>query len=76
MKSYYCNKYKDADSSTKVMNFPSKVKKFNNGLEPDIILKLDYKFFQDKYFPISHIYFYNYMKENNISPSKYIKLYH
>ena len=76
MKSYYCNKYKDVDSSTKVMNFPSKVKRFNNGLEPDIILKLDYKFFYDKYFPISHIYFYDYMKENKISPSKYIKLYH
>ena len=76
MKIFYFNKYPASHSKTKKLNFPSKIKKFSNGLEPDNILKLNYKFFIDKYFPISHPYFYDYMIQNNISPSKYIKLYH
>ena len=74
MKIFYFNEYSKANSDTKKMDFPSKIKRFNNGLEPDNILKYNYKFFVDKYFPISHPYFYDYMIKNNISPSKYIKL--
>ena len=76
MKLYFLNEHPDADSKTKILNYPSKIKKFNNGLEPDNILKLNYKFFYDKYFPVSHPYFYQYMIKNKISPSKYIKLFH
>ena len=76
MKIFYFNKYSKANSDTKKLDYPSKIKRFNNGLEPDNMLKFNYKFFVDKYFPISHPYFYNYMVKNNIFPSKYIKLYH
>ena len=76
MKLIYFNDYPDANSKTKSLNFPSKLKTFNNGLEPDNILKLNYKFFSDKYFPVSHPYFYEYMQKNNIPPNKYIKLFH
>ena len=76
MKILYFNEYPTVNTDTKKLNFPSKIKKFNNGVEPDNILKLNYKFFSDKYFPISHPYFYEYMIKNGISPSKYIKLYH
>ena len=75
MKLYYFNKYPKVNSNTKKMNFPSKIKKFNYGLEPDTLLKYNYKFFSDKYFPVSHPYFYQYMTKNNISSSKYIKLF-
>ena len=75
MKIYYLNNYTNAEPKTKVLNFPSKIKRFNNGLNPDNILKLNYKFFSDKYFPISHPYFYDYMSKRKISPNKYIKLF-
>ena len=45
MKLYYLNKYPDVEPQTKVLNFPSRIKRFNNGLNPDNILKLNYKFF-------------------------------
>ena len=74
-KVYYLNKYPDVEPQTKVLNFPSRIKRFNNGLNPDNVLKLNYKFFSDKYFPISHPYFYDYMLKKNISSDKYIKLF-
>ena len=76
MKLIFLNEHPDAESKTKILNYPSKINKFNNGLEPDNILKFNYKFFYDKYFPVSHPYFYEYMINNKISPSKYIKLFH
>ena len=42
MKIYYLNNYTNAEPKTKVLNFPSKIKRFNNGLNPDNILKLNY----------------------------------
>ena len=76
MKLIYLNNYSEATSDTKSLNFPSKIKKFNNGLEPDNILKLNYKFFYDKYFPVSHPYFYEYLIKNNNIQDRYIKLFH
>ena len=66
MKLYYLNNYKDAANETKTLIFPSKYKNFNNGLEPGMFLKQHKYFFESKYFPISHPYFVNYLKENNI----------
>ena len=75
MKIIYFNEYPKAESDTKKLNYPSKYKKFSNGLEPDILLKLNYKFFLDKYFPISHPYFYDYFLNGKIPLPKYLKLF-
>ena len=66
MKYSYLNKYQDATYSTKVLNYPSKLKNFNNGLEPNMFLKLYNNFFNTKYFPISQPYFMDYINKNNI----------
>ena len=75
MKKCYFNEYKDAVFETKILNYPSKIKNYNNGIEPPMFIKQCNKFYDSKYFKISHNYFYEYLKKNNIK-SKYINLYH
>ena len=74
MKKSYFNEYKDAVFGTKILDYPSKIKNFNNGIEPPMFIKQYNNFYDNKYFKISHNYFYEYMKKNNII-SKYINLY-
>ena len=74
MKFYYLNHFENIYTDTKKMNYPSKYKNYNNGLDIGMFLKQYNNFFVDKYFPISHPYFLNYIKTNNIHP-KSIKLY-
>ena len=66
LKYFYLNEYKNVPSGTKMLNYPSKYKNYNNGLEPGIFLKKHSDFFNSKYFPISHPYFIEYMKSHNI----------
>ena len=49
---------------TKLLNFPSKIKSYSNGLEPFLFLKPFPQIFTDKVFSISHDYFYKYLKKN------------
>jgi hypothetical protein len=56
----------EAEEYTKKIKFPSKIKHFNNGLEPPMFLKYNNNFFISKVFPITHGYFYNYMIKNKI----------
>ena len=74
MKKSYFNEYKEAAFDTKVLDYPSKIKNFNNGIEPPMFIKQYNNFYDNKYFKISHNYFYEYMNKNNIK-NKYINLY-
>ena len=74
MKIYFLNNFEGVIYDTKALNFPSKIKNFNNGLEPGMFLKQHSGFFNSKYFPISHPYFVDNMKNNNLY-NKSIKLY-
>ena len=65
LKYIFLNYFK-AQSETKLLNFPSKLKNFTNGLEIPLFLKENKKFFISKTFPITHKYFYRYMKEFNV----------
>ena len=66
MKNYYLNIYDDTKSETKLLNYPSKIKSFTNGLDIPLFLKEDNKFFITKLFPITHLYFHKYMNKHNI----------
>ena len=68
LKNYYFQKFEGVQSQTKKLDFPSKIKNYNNGLEPNLFLKPFTLFFDTKIFPISHKYFYDYMKKNEIFP--------
>ena len=72
MKNYYIQNFKGIQESTKIIDFPSKIKNFSNGLEPFLFLKPFSTFFLSKYFPITHKYFYDYMKEKKIMPEPII----
>ena len=65
LKNIYLNSF-EAISDTKLLNYPSKIKNFMNGLEPSNFFKENSKFFISKIFPITHTYFYDYMIKNNI----------
>ena len=75
MKKYYIHHFPIIQDSTKLLNFPSKLKIFSNGLEPYLFVKPNPTFFEDKIFPISHNYFSEYIKEKNISTTEPIILY-
>ena len=66
LKMSFLNTFIESNPDTKILNFPSKIKNFVNGLEPSSFLKENNKFFISKMFPISHKYFYNYMLNNHI----------
>ena len=73
MKSLYLNAYKTPVIETKKFLYPSKYKNYNNGLEAGMFLKMHNNFFNSIFFPISHPYFAEYIKNNNIL-NKSIKL--
>ena len=75
MKNYYIHHFPKIQDSTKLLNFPSKLKIFSNGLEPYLFVKPNPNFFEDKIFPISHNYFSKYIKEKKISTTEPIILY-
>ena len=67
MKDYYLQNFNDIQKTTKLLEYPSKIKSYSNGLEPYLFLKPFTSFFKTKTFPISHPYFYDYIKNNNIN---------
>ena len=75
LKNYYIQNFPGVESSTKKLDFPSKIKNYNNGLEPCLFLKPFTLFFETKIFPITHKYFYEFLVENKIFPEQII-LYH
>ena len=75
MKTYYLEKLSGVQKSTKLLDYPTKIKNYRNGLEPFLFLKPYSSFFLNKTFPITHEYFYNYMKKNNIQKFEPIILY-
>ena len=66
LKTLYFNQVPTSDPTTKLLNYPSKIKNFTNGLEPSYFLKDFKKFFITKIFTISHQYFYDYMCKHNL----------
>ena len=74
LKNYYLNLYENIFPESKLLNFPSKIKNFTNGIETPLFLKENDKFFITKTFPITHEYFYNYMIENKIKNESIILL--
>ena len=75
MKNYYLQNFDDIQKTTKILDYPSKIKNFNNFLEPCLFLKPYPSFFINKIFPITHEYFNKYMKKNNIKRHEPIMLY-
>ena len=75
MKNYYLQNFDDIQKTTKILDYPSKIKNFNNFLEPCLFLKPYPSFFINKIFPITHEYFDEYMKKNNIKRHEPIMLY-
>ena len=65
LKKIYLNKF-EAESYTKLINYPSKLKHFNNGIEPPMFFKNNKSFYISKVFPVTHDYFYNYMLDNKL----------
>ena len=74
LKNYFLNSYPKAEPNTKVLNFPTKIKNYTNGIEIPLFLKKFDKFFITKIFPITHTFFYNYMKEHCILDESIILL--
>jgi len=72
LKKYYFQNFEGIQASTKMIDFPSKMKNFNNGLEPNLFIKPFISFFTSKIFPINHNYYYEYMKNNKILPKQII----
>ena len=64
MKKYYLQNLVGVNILNKLLNFPSKLKNFTNGLEPFIFLKPYQSIFNDKLFPVSHQYFCDYITKN------------
>ena len=55
-----------------MLDFPSKIKNFSNGLEPYLFLKPFNSFFTSKVFLVNHNYYYEYMTNNKIFPKQII----
>ena len=66
LKEIYLNKYNTPNPYTKMLNYPSKLKYFNDGLHPSLFLKENNKFYISKIFPITHEFYYKYMTDNNL----------
>ena len=62
----YIQKYGDKidDENKKFLNYPTKIKNFSNGLEPPLFVKPFNNFYENKIFPLSHEYFYDYIQKN------------
>ena len=74
LKNVFLNTFKQSTSETKLLNYPSKLKNFLNGLHPSYFLKENNKFYISKIFPITHEYYYKYMIDNNLSNESIILL--
>ena len=66
LKMIYLNTYNTSNKETKLLDYPSKIKNFMNGLYPSYFLKENSKFFISKIFPITHEFYYNYMIKNHL----------
>ena len=75
IKDYYTQNFEGVQKSTKLLDYPSKIKIFSNTLEPFLFLKPYSSFYISKIFPITHQYFKDYMKKNNIKEYEPIILY-
>ena len=64
MKNYYIQNFEGIQKSTKLLDFPTKIKNYNNGLEPCLFLKPFSTFFIQKVFPISHKYYQKIIESN------------
>ena len=69
LKKYYTKNFTGIQNSTKLLNYPSKIKIFNNGLEPYLFLKPNTKFFENKNFSVTHDYFCENSKSIHINES-------
>ena len=74
IKNYYHSLY-NTNSSTKLLDYPSKIKNFNNGIEPNVFLCQNMKFFDSVFFPLSHKYIVDYFKDKKFPLIKQITLY-
>ena len=75
LKNFFVNNIKGIQKATKLLNYPSKIKIFSNGLEPYFFLKPNSSFFMKKTFSITHEYFSEYIKKRNIEITEPIILY-
>ena len=75
MKDYYIQNFKGIQKSTKLLDYPSKIKIFSNTLDPFLFLKPYSSFYLSKIIPLTHQYFKDYMKKNNIKEYEPIILY-
>ena len=66
LRTIYLNTFNTPNPYTKLLNYPSKLKYFNDGLHPSLFLKENNKFFISKIFPITHEFYYQYMLKNNL----------
>ena len=48
------------------LNYPTKIKNFSNGIEPPLFVKPFNNFFEHKTTPISHKFFYDYIKQKKL----------
>ena len=74
LKNYYLQNYEGIQTSTKLLDYPSKIKNFSNGLEPFLFLK-PFPLFFNKIFPITHKYYYQYINNKKICQNEPIILY-
>ena len=72
LKDYYLQNFVGIQKSTKKLDFPCKMKNFNNGLEPNLFLKPFNSFFTTKVFPVNFNYYYEYLTNNRIFPNQII----
>ena len=75
LKNYYLKKFTGVQKSTKLLNYPTKIKIFNNGLEPYLFFKPYVSFFERKFFSITHQYFIDYINEKKLNITEPIILY-
>ena len=75
LKNYYLQNYNGIQKSTKLLNYPTKIKIFNNGLEPYLFFKPYVTFFDRKFFSITHKYFIDYINDKKIDINEPIILY-
>ena len=56
----------NGNHNTKLLNYPSTLKNFSNSQEPPLFLKQNMKFFNSKFFPITHSYLNDIKIENKV----------
>ena len=66
MKNIFLQNINGINPLSKLLNYPSKIKNFNNGIEPCIFLKPYPYIYNDKVFSITHEYFCEFIKYSNM----------